>query len=100
MANQQQQYQSHRTPKGFIPDYDPRVSQMGHPAPPWMVNYADLMTELVCFFVVLYSLSAALSKDIQMAREDIKQAMKQEKVAGDIKVDKDGMHITLEEQKE
>ena len=31
---------------------DPRVTLIGHPAPAWLVNYADLMTELVCFFIV------------------------------------------------
>ena len=38
-------------------------------APPWMSCYADLMTELVCFFVILYALSAALNKNVQNAQE-------------------------------
>ena len=77
---------------------DPRVTLIGHPAPGWMVNYADLMTELVCFFVVLYALSAALNKDVQQAKKDVEQKMKEEKVAAEVKVTKDGMQITLEEK--
>lgn len=73
---------------------------IGHPAPAWLVNYADLMTELVCFFIVLYALSAALSKDVQKAKKEVEEAMKQEEVAGQVKVDKDGMQITIQEQGE
>src|SRR3712207_8918281 len=32
--------------KNMISTSDPRVTLIGHPAPAWMVNYADLMTEL------------------------------------------------------
>jgi flagellar motor protein MotB len=77
---------------------DPRVTLIGHPAPAWLVNYADLMTELVCFFIVLYAMSAALSKDVQKAKKDVEETMKQEQVQGEVKVDKDGMKITLQEQ--
>lgn len=79
---------------------DPRVTLIGHPAPAWLVNYADLMTELVCFFIVLYSLSASLNKDVQKAKKEVEETMKQEQVQGQVKVDKDGMKITLEEQGE
>src|SRR3954454_7080065 len=77
---------------------DPRVTLIGHPAPAWLVNYADLMTELVCFFIVLYALSASLNKDVQKAKKDVEEKMKQEQVQGQVKVDKDGMKITLEEK--
>ena len=77
---------------------DPRVTLIGHPAPAWLVNYADLMTELVCFFIVLYALSASLNKDVQQAKKDVEEKMKQEQVQGQVKVDKDGMKITLEEK--
>jgi flagellar motor protein MotB len=77
---------------------DPRVTLIGHPAPAWLVNYADLMTELVCFFIVLYALSASLNKNVQQAKKDVEEAMKKEQVSGQVKVDKDGMKITLEEQ--
>jgi flagellar motor protein MotB len=86
--------------KNMIDMSDPRVAQIGHPAPPWLVNYADLMTELVCFFVILYAMSAALNKDVQKAKKDVEEAMKEEKVQGQVKVDKDGMKITLEEKGE
>src|SRR5579862_1293589 len=89
-----------RAPKGFIDESDPKVCQIGHPAPPWLVNYADLMTELVCFFVILYALSAALNKDVQKAKKDVEEAMKKEQVKGEVKVNKDGMQITLEEKGE
>ena len=84
--------------RGMIPEDDARVAQIGHPAPPWLVNYADLMTELVCFFVILYALSAALSKDMQKANQDVQEMIKEGKMAGEVKMDKEGMRITLEEQ--
>ncbi|MFA6094045.1 MAG: flagellar motor protein MotB [Elusimicrobiota bacterium] len=86
-----------RAPKGFIDESDPKVCQIGHPAPPWLVNYADLMTELVCFFVILYALSAALNKDVQKAKQEVEQVMKEQKVAGEVKIDREGMKISLEE---
>ena len=82
----------------MIPEDDPRVAQIGHPAPPWLINYADLMTELVCFFVILYALSAALNKDMQKAQQDIQEMIKDGKMSGQVKMDKEGMRITLEEQ--
>src|ERR1700730_12064723 len=86
--------------RDMIDASDPRVAQIGHPAPPWLVNYADLMTELVCFFVILYAMSAALNKDVQKAKKDVDEAMKGDSRAGEVKVDKEGMHITLEEKGE
>ncbi len=84
--------------KGFIDETDPRVTLIGHPAPAWMVNYADLMTELVCFYLILYALSAALSKPVQEAKKEVEEKMKQEEVAGDVKITKDGLVISLQEQ--
>jgi flagellar motor protein MotB len=52
----------------MIPEDDRRVAPVGEPAPPWMVNYADLMTELVCFFVILYALSAAPTRTCRRPR--------------------------------
>jgi chemotaxis protein MotB len=63
-----------------------------------MVNYADLMTELVCFFVILYALSAALNKDMQKAQQEVQEMIKEGKMAGQVQMDKEGMRITLEEQ--
>lgn len=82
----------------MIDEDDPRVSQIGHPAPPWLINYADLMTELVCFFIILYALSAALNKNIQNAKAQVEELMKKESIAGEVKVDKEGMKISLSEQ--
>src|ERR1044071_148242 len=87
-----------KPPKGFIDETDSRVAQVGHPAPAWMVNYADLMTELVCFYLILYALSAALSKPVQEAKQQVEEKMKQEDVAGDVKITKDGLVISLQEQ--
>src|SRR5947209_18120355 len=87
-----------RAPKGFIDETDPAVCQIGHPAPPWLVNYADLMTELVCFFVILYALSAALNKNVQNAAQQVKEMMDQGKVKGEVKIDKEGLKISIEEQ--
>jgi len=88
---------AHVKVKNMISTSDPRVCLIGHPAPAWMVNYADLMTELVCFFIVLYALSAALSKDVQTAKKEVEEAMKQEQVATEVKVTKEGMTITIQE---
>jgi chemotaxis protein MotB len=87
-----------KAPKGFIEETDPKVCQVGHPAPAWMVNYADLMTELVCFYLILYALSASLSKPMQEAKAEVEEKMKQEEVAGDVKMTKDGLVISLQEQ--
>lgn len=84
--------------KGMIDEDDPRVSQVGHPGPPWSIAYGDLMTELVCFFVILYALSAALNKDMQKAQQDVQEMIKEGKMAGQVQIDKEGMRITLEEQ--
>ncbi len=84
----------------MIPEDDVRVAQIGHPAPPWLVNYADLMTELVCFFVILYALSAALNKDMQKANQDIQEMIKEGQMQGQVSMDKEGMRITLEEKSE
>ncbi|MDE2141677.1 MAG: flagellar motor protein MotB [Elusimicrobia bacterium] len=87
-----------RAPRGFIDETDAKVAKVGHPAPPWMSSYADLMTELVCFFVILYALSAALNKNVQNAAAQVKEMMDKGQMKGDVKIDKDGLKITLEEQ--
>ncbi len=87
-----------RAPKGFIDETDPKVAKVGHPAPAWVVCYADLMTELVCFFVILYALSAALNKDVQNAAQQVKDMMEKGQMKGDVKIDKDGLKISIEEQ--
>ena len=87
-----------RAPKGFIDMSDPKVCKVGHPAPSWVVCYADLMTELVCFFVILYALSAALNKNVQNAAQQVKDMMDQGKMKGDVKIDKEGLKISIEEQ--
>ncbi len=84
--------------KNLIPEDDPRVAPIGHPAPPWMVNYADLMTEMVCFFIILYALSAALNKNVQNAAQQIKQMMEKGEMAGQVEINKEGLRITLQEQ--
>jgi chemotaxis protein MotB len=87
-----------RPPKGFIDESDPRVALIGHPAPAWLINYADLMTELVCFFVILYALSAALNKNVQNAAQQVKEMMKKGEMSGSVKINKEGLQITLQEQ--
>src|SRR5437667_7240490 len=87
-----------RAPKGFIEETDPKVALIGHPAPPWLVNYADLMTELVCFFVILYALSAALNKNVQNAAQQVKDMIDKGKIKGEVEVNKQGLKITLEEK--
>lgn len=87
-----------RAPKGFIDISDPKVSKVGHPAPAWVVCYADLMTELVCFFVILYALSAALNKNVQNAAAQVKEMIDKGQMKGEVKIDKEGLKISIEEQ--
>ncbi len=87
-----------RPPRGFIDESDPKVAQIGHPAPPWLVNYADLMTELVCFFIILYALSAALNKNVQQASQEVKKMMKEGAMHGQVSIDKDGLKISIDEE--
>jgi len=84
-------------PRHMIDESDPRVAPFGHPAPPWMVNYADLMTELVCFYLILFSMSSALSKPLQDAQVEIESAMKEQEVAAEVEITKDGLVISLQE---
>ena len=86
-----------KVPRGYISETDPRVSQIGHPGPPWMINYADLMTEMVCFFVIMYALGASLNKDVQKAKKEVEEMMNKEKIEGKVEVEKDGMRITMQE---
>jgi chemotaxis protein MotB len=85
-------------PRETIDINDPRVSKFGHPAPPWLINYADLMTELVCFFIILYALSAALNKNMRSAKEELEKMMKEQQMQGEVKMTKEGLYLTLEEQ--
>ena len=87
-----------RPPKGFIDETDPKVAQIGHPAPAWLINYADLMTELVCFFIILYALSAALNKNVQNAAQQVQEMMKKGEMHGNVQINKEGLQITLDEQ--
>lgn len=84
--------------RGEVIEYDdPHVSKIGLPAPPWLISYADLMTELTILFIVLYAMSAALAKDIQAARADIEKTLKEEQIKGNVKVEKDGLRLSLDE---
>ena len=86
-----------KAPRGFIPDDDPKVAPIGHPAPPWLINYADLMTEMVAFFVIMYAMGAALNKDVQTAKKAVEEMMKEDKIEGKVEITKDGMRITMQE---
>lgn len=87
-----------KAPKGFIDETDPKVAQIGHPAPPWLVNYADLMTEIACFFIILYALSTSLNKQIQQAVADVQKMVDSKQISGTVKVDREGLKITLQEE--
>ncbi|MCB4792542.1 MAG: OmpA family protein [Elusimicrobia bacterium] len=86
--------------RNMIDEDDPRVSKIGHPAPPWLINYADLMTELVCFFIILYALSAALSKNVANAKEQLEEMMKKEEIKAEMTVSKEGLTVNLEEKED
>lgn len=85
--------------RNMIEYSDPRVAKIGHPAPPWLVNYADLMTELVCFFVILYAFAAALNKDVQKTKKEVEETVKEEKAEKQVetKMTKEGLEITFSE---
>src|SRR3990167_6173212 len=86
-----------KVPRGYIREDDPKVAPIGPPAPPWLVNYADLMTEMMAFFVIMYALGAALNKDVQKTKQEVEQMMNEEKIEGKVEVTKDGMRITMQE---
>ena len=86
-----------RAPRGFIAEDDPKVAPIGHPAPPWLINYADLMTEMVAFFVIMYAMGAALNKDVQATKQQVEEMMKEEKIEGKVELTKEGMKITMQE---
>jgi len=87
-----------KPPRGYVAENDPKVSQVGHAAPPWLVNYADLMTEIACFFLMMYAMSSALSNTMQKATVDVKKTMEESGIAGEAKMTKEGLKITFEEQ--
>ena len=48
---------------------------LGRGAPPWMVSYSDLVTQLLVFFVMLFALSAAATEDqLKKLQEKMAQA--------------------------
>ncbi|MFH1825403.1 MAG: flagellar motor protein MotB [Candidatus Firestonebacteria bacterium] len=79
---------------------DPRVAQIGHPAPPWLINYADLMTELVCFFVIMYSLNVVLDKKVNEVAKKVEEQIKSGELSGTVKYTPEGLQITLNEKGE
>ena len=86
-----------KVPRGYIREDDPKVAPIGHPAPPWLINYADLMTEMVAFFVIMYALGAALNKDVQQTKKAVEEMMKEDKIEGKVEITKEGMKITMTE---
>lgn len=84
--------------KGMISESDPRVSQIGHPGPPWMISYADLMTEMVAFFIILYALGAALDPEAQRRGRDLEDAGKNVGMTVSTEVTKNGIMVTVQEE--
>ena len=84
--------------RDMIDASDPRVAQIGHPAPPWLINYADLMTELCCFFIILYALEAALDKGANQAASEVQEKIDKQEISAEVKTTKEGLKISLEEK--
>ncbi|OGS05482.1 MAG: hypothetical protein A3G41_03575 [Elusimicrobia bacterium RIFCSPLOWO2_12_FULL_59_9] len=89
-----------RPAHGMVDEIDPRVAKFGHAAPMWLFPYADLMTEMVCFFIILFALSSALNKDLQEGAKEIHAMLEEQKIQGEVKLDREGLKISLEEQGE
>lgn len=85
-------------PREVIDFDDPRVAKIGHPAPPWLVNWADLTTELAAFFVLMYALSASLSPTVQAAKEEVEKVVEEvRQEGGEVKTEmtREGLRISL-----
>lgn len=84
-----------------IPNIRRADTQIGRAAPPWMVTYSDLMTQILIFFVMLFALAAALN-ELQLVslkkklEAYVKEHGLQNMVALDI--DEKGLVISLRER--
>jgi outer membrane protein OmpA-like peptidoglycan-associated protein len=56
------------------------------------------MTELACFFLMIYALSVSLSSPMQKTYKEITDVLKQEKISGQAQMTQDGLQISLEEK--
>ncbi len=84
-----------KVPKGLILESDPRVCQIGHPAPPWLVNYADLMTELTCLFVLLLAFSGPLNKKVIETGAQIERGMRGQGTPGEVTYTREGFSLVV-----
>jgi len=78
------------------------VGELGRPAPPWMVSYSDLVTQLLTFFIMLFALSAAATEDqLKRIKEKIDNYVAQnhlEKFVSTKITQKEGLVITFSEK--
>ncbi|MFH1258545.1 MAG: OmpA family protein [Elusimicrobiota bacterium] len=74
---------------------------VGKAAAPWFVNYADLMTQLVCFFVMLFSLSSLKKEQqLQEVKKQVEEVVAEQKLEKAVKAEikPEGLVISLQEK--
>jgi len=50
-----------------VPRQVSKEIQVGKPSPPWLLTYADLMTQILIFFVMMFALASAMN-EMQLIR--------------------------------
>lgn len=85
----------------FYPTARKKAREIGRPSPPWMITYADLVTQLLIFFVMFFALAPALN-ELQLIRiknkleEYISQNNLQEVIG--LEINEKGLVVSIREK--